>query len=100
MTFFSFQPPPGIIGVLLAALYAGPYLLPIYRGRADWLARALMVQLAIMAGLCLVSFLFTERGPDLGGVVLFCLLFLPFMALAAGLIALRNRFAKMLSKSD
>ena len=100
MTFFTFQSPPAQVGVLLLVLYLGPYVLPVLYGRADWLGRALLLQLAVLAGLGMLSQLFTERGLDMGGIILFSLLFLPFALVAAGLIALRNRLAQAFAKSS
>ena len=90
MTFFAFQTPPAIIGVLLFALYFGPYVRPVVTGRAELIGRALGLQLVIMCILCVLSFFFSERGPDLAGVILFSLLFLPIAFVAACLVRIRN----------
>ncbi len=74
----------------MMVLYLGPYVKPVVLGRAELIGRALGLQLFLMCILCALSFLFTERGPDVAGVILFSILFLPIAAVAACLVRFRN----------
>jgi hypothetical protein len=69
-----------------------PHIIVAVLGRPDWSTKALAAQFAIMAALMVWSALASPRGPNVLGILVTSLIFLPFAGLGNVIARLTERW--------